>query len=263
MLIMTFTPPKPAADANAAAWLTPRIQWGGEWVTGTVGAGHPAYARIFHPLDDGPNPPRWADVAARHGRTMHPSAQWEHISSTIAPTDTMSRGRGFPGEPEIGNLHPGALAALCTVLRDYTSTPDDCWFAVWDGWSWQHPVAHSVVQATLSGEPATPIQHAPDTQRLDLEAPRFSLPHRDYYLFNGPVEDSTRIGDWVTAQWFDAQSPSIFWPSDHSWCVATEIDFDTTLVGGTPELIDAITGSDQLEALPIAANAPYDDLINV
>jgi hypothetical protein len=259
---MSFTPPAPAVSADPAAWLPSRIEWGDDWVTGTVGTGYQAYARIFHPLDDGPNPPRWADVAAQHGRTMHPSAQWEHISSTVAPTDTMSRGRGFPGEPDIGNLHAEALSSLCTLLRDYTTTPDDCWFAVWDGWGWQHPGAHSVMQATRIGEPAPPVEHASDEKRLNLAAPKFSLPHRDYYLFTGPIDAATRIGDWITATWFDPQSPSIFWPTDLAWCVATEIDFDTTVVGGTRDLIAAISSSTQLEALPIAPDAPYQDLIN-
>jgi hypothetical protein len=243
MLVMSFAPPAPAASADPAAWLTSRIQWGDDWVTGTVGTGYLAYARIFHPLDDGSHPPRWADIATQHGRTMHPSAQWEHISSTVAPTDRTSRSRGFPGEPEIGNLHAEALASLCTLLRNYTATPDDCWFAVWDGWGWQHPGAHTITQATSNGDPAPPIEHAPAAKQLNLSAPKFSLPQRDYYLFNGPVDAATRIGDWITTDWFDPQSPSIFWPTDHAWCVATEIDFDSTLVGGTPDLIAAISSS--------------------
>ena len=263
MRVMSFSPPAPATSADPAAWLTSRIQWGGDWVTGTVGTGYPAYARIFHPLDDGPEPPRWADVAARHGRTMHASARWEHISSTVASTDTMSRGRGFPGEPEIGNLHAEALASLCAVLRRHTTTPEDCWFAVWEGWGWQHRGSQSIMRSTRNGEPAAPIDHASDDRRLDLTAPTFSLPHRNYYLFNGSLEDVTRIGDWVTADWFVPQSPSLFWPTDHAWCVATEVDHDTTLVGGTPDLIAAVCSSPVLEAMPIAPDAPREDLINV
>jgi len=257
---MIFTPPSPAASANPAAWLASRITRGSDWVTSTVGTGYRAYARLFHPLDDGPDAPRWADLAARHGRIMHPSAQWEHISSTVAPADTMSRSRGFPGEPHIGNLHPEALASLCTLLRDHTATSEDCWFAVWDGWGWQHPGAHAILQATRTGEPTTPINDAPESKRLNLAAPKFCLSDRDYCLFHGPVDAATRIGDWVTADWFDPQSPSLFWPADRAWCVATEIDFDSTLIGGTPDLIAAVTSSAHLEALPIA---PYQDLINI
>jgi hypothetical protein len=258
---MTFSPPAPAASADPAAWLTSRIARDGHWVTRTVGSGYEAYARILHPLDDGPDAPRWADVAAQHGRSMHPSAQWEHISSSVAPHDPMSRGdRGFPGSPDIGNLHEEALAALCTLLSDHTMTSDECWFAVWDGWGWQG--ARTAVLFARDGNNGPLIREAAAEKQLDLSASKFSLPARDYYLFAGPVDAATRIGHWVTDDWFDPQSPSIFWPADHAWCVATEIDFDSTLVAGSRELIAAITSSPHLEALPIAPDAPYQDLIN-
>lgn len=34
-----------------------------------------------------------------------------------------------------------------------------------------------------------------------------------------------------------AHSPSILWPDDHGWAIATEIDFDSTLVAGTRALV--------------------------
>lgn len=58
----------------------------------------------------------------------------------------------------------------------------------------------------------------------------FRLPGRTYHLFTGELRDALRIGRWVTAQWFVGQSPSLMWPAEHSWLVATEIDFDSTLV---------------------------------
>lgn len=33
-----------------------------------------------------------------------------------------------------------------------------------------------------------------------------------------------------------AQPPSIRWPDDHAWVLATEIDFGSTLVAGTAAL---------------------------
>jgi hypothetical protein len=53
------------------------------------------------------------------------------------------------------------------------------------------------------------------------------------------------------------------WPADHSWLVATEIDFDSTLVGGPQVLIDALVASAELEVLQIDADAQYEDEINV
>jgi hypothetical protein len=67
-----------------------------------------------------------------------------------------------------------------------------------------------------------PTRPAPVEWQLDLTGPMFSLPGRDYYLFEGEVES-----------WFDPQSPHFCWPADHAWCVATEVDFDSTFIGGS------------------------------
>ncbi|QAY59670.1 hypothetical protein ET475_06465 [Microbacterium protaetiae] len=55
--------------------------------------------------------------------------------------------------------------------------------------------------------------------------------------------------------WFDPASPSIIWPDDHAWVMATEVDFDSTIVAGSPALIDAIVGDPHLEAASIPEDA--------
>ena len=47
-------------------------------------------------------------------------------------------------------------------------------------------------------------------------------------------------------------SVSLFWPADRSWCVATEIDYDSTLVGGSGRLVSDLLATSDLEAWPIA-----------
>jgi hypothetical protein len=44
------------------------------------------------------------------------------------------------------------------------------------------------------------------------------------------------------------EAPNLIWPRDHSWFVASEVDFDSTLIGGRAGLIDAIIESSKLEA---------------
>jgi hypothetical protein len=257
---MTFTPPAVAQSARPAEWVTSRIDVFAEpWVSGMVGPDFRAYARIFHPLDDGPDALRWADVARIRGRTMHAGAQWAQINP--APPE-LRDGRSFPGEPRTGNLDGQALTALCSILASHTDTPARCWFAVWDGWGWQHPGGTTLVRSTDSGELPPPPEMAPHGWQLDLTGPTFALPGRGYRLFGGPVDAATRIGRWVTADWFDPQSPSIFWPEDHRWCVATEVDADTTLIGGSRALVDEVVNSQLLEALPIARHASRLDTVN-
>lgn len=206
-------------------------------------------------------------MAAANGRLMHPSAEWDHISrppGSVIPGHPTGRSSG---EPDWGNLAPVALEVLCNVLAERTNTPDRCWFAVWEGWGWWSPGSTTSVyvsQAAPTGTPLPPIDQAPEEWQLDPRAPRFSMPvGRNYLLYQGAVRDALRIGHWITADWFDPQSPSLFWPDDHAWCVATEIDFDTTLVGGTQQLIDAIVNAAGIEALPIPPDAPIEDTRNV
>ena len=51
--------------------------------------------------------------------------------------------------------------------------------------------------------------------------------------------------------WFVAQSPNLFWPADRSWCVATEIDVDSTVVAGSTALVEAVLARGDLEAWPV------------
>jgi hypothetical protein len=90
-----------------------------------------------------------------------------------------------------------------------------------------------------------------------LAGPRLRLPNRDYLVFRGPLGAARRMGHQVTDDWFDPQSPSLLWPVDRSWCLATEIDFDSTLIGGPRELIDALLQQPDLETWPVT---PTDDL---
>jgi hypothetical protein len=52
----------------------------------------------------------------------------------------------------------------------------------------------------------------------------------------------------LNATWFDPQSPNLLWPQDQSWCLATEIDFDSTLVAGSTHLVEAVLAASDLEA---------------
>lgn len=242
--------------------------WGPHWVTNVVGAGFEAYARLFHPLDDYPGALRWADIARFNGRILHPSAQWAHISAP-APftTEHAQRGRSHPGEPRWGHLSPRALGALCAVLAHHTTTAQHCFFAVWQGCGTLHAgpgvtlTAYLPVNGVLPD--LSPPPPAPAHWQLDLTGPTFTLPGRDrYHLFHGAVEQAVHIGRWDNTTFFTAQSPHFMWPADHTWCVATEIDDDSTIIGGTTALISEVCASAAIEVLPIAPDAPFDDTLN-
>jgi hypothetical protein len=46
-------------------------------------------------------------------------------------------------------------------------------------------------------------------------------------------------------------SPEYIWPSDRSWCLCSDFDFEFSFVGGTQEMVSAILNNDTLEAFQI------------
>lgn len=82
---------------------------------------------------------------------------------------------------------------------------------------------------------------------------------RHYVLFEVGANDFADIAWPGRAPWVGdprwANSPSILWPDDHAWVLATEIDLDSTLVAGTTELIHELMHTPGLEVLPICTDA--------
>jgi hypothetical protein len=81
-----------------------------------------------------------------------------------------------------------------------------------------------------------------------LEGPHVQLPSRDYLLFTGPLAAAPQLGWTDPYGFFFPQSPNLFWPTDHAWCVASEIDLFCTLVAGSEALARALVGNPRLEA---------------
>lgn len=234
-------------DVSVAAWIAERLDPSWRTIASVVPTGFDAYARILHPVQIGDGRARtWGRVAEVTGQTLHPTAQWHAIIGAASPDDRNSE--LWPdGTPDIGNLAPEPLLELCEVLARHTTTPEDCYFAVWEGWGQLHGAR--VWLSSDGGVPAPPLL-TPE----ELAVPRMKLPGRAYHLFQGPL---AAMGDLVRldgTDW-DTQSPALFWPADRSWCVATEIDFDSTLVGASAAAVADVLATGGLEALPVGPDA--------
>lgn len=235
-------------DAAAAGWLDERLTEFDGTVAGVVPGGFAAYARILHPAyRDGAAVP-WREVAAANGRTAHALMQWEQIVGD-------RRAREQPGvwdtAPYEGNVPEAVLEQLAGILRRHTDTPGTCWFGLWEGWG---------DSAVGPGETAG-----------------FKIPDREMLLLTGPLETvcrtSLRPGPWeagaddasvAVAVGPDApaaageplagdpfwRSPNLWWPEDRAWCVATDIDFTYTYVGGSEACVEAVLAANGIEAHP-------------
>lgn len=115
-------------------------------------------------------------------------------------------------DPEVGVAREDeadAVRIALTALAGFTSTPDEGFAAVWEGWG---------------GEPYP-------------QAPRVGIPNRAMLLFTGHVG---ALRDAPALAWYcraDAtyQDPHLVWPQDQAWCLACEVDEEIEFTVGCTE----------------------------
>jgi hypothetical protein len=257
---VSFAGLAPVTDVSVGAWIAPRLCGFGGRVCCVVPSGFAGYARILHPpADEHGDTVSWARVCELTGRIAHPLMQW-HSISTAPQHDADTGGSSWPGTaPEVGNVPPAVLADVLEVVASFTADPSDCYHAVWDGWGWLYGGGGTIVayHESVPRRFRFPPPAPPALPGELLSGPRLRHPHRDYLFLHGPLRAALNIGHHVTVDWRLPQSPSLLWPADRSWLLATEIDFDSTLVGGSAELVAELLQATRLEAWPVRAD---DDL---
>jgi hypothetical protein len=262
-----------SAEIEAADWIAARIDSYKAWTVGSiVPTGFEEYARIFHPAE-GPaeRRVRWAEVAACSGRAMHPHAEFELLAGSRSRVEA-GRASVYEREyePEQGEFPSDLVAALSEVLRRHTDSPDCCWFCIWAGGWISGPGAIGVRVGTppeVNAKIQQQWQAAWDLPfgREALNGPRVRLPGRDYVLLKGPLDAIAEIGEtrkWQGEHYFDVHSPNLWWPNDRAWCVATDIDLDSTYIGGSAALIRDLLGDERFETLQVDASDVRGDTVN-
>lgn len=246
-------------DVSAGLWAVAGV---GGWATvaGQVPDVFPAYGRLFHPAyryvgsaeEAGPDAVadrdqsglmvwrrevRWSEVAEANERVAHPAMEWASITGAYRYLRSDSQQPGIWGRgPDEGMLPLRQLARLAHVLTPHTRTPERCWYAIWEGFG--------------------------DLSYLgSLRPPRLPMPNRDMILLYGPLRTLCEVS--FNESWYREQppefrglfyrSPSLWWPDDRSWCVATDVDLNSTYIGASVDCVQALVGDDQLEVLPVDA----------
>jgi hypothetical protein len=197
-------------------------------VSSLVPDAYPAHGRVFHHARRLSGDVRWAEIAAVADRTLHAGTRFNELVGW--PPDAQGQVPPAPwGAPNDGSLLPDECAAVADVLAGCTSTPDECWVCLWEGFGW------------LS------LKEVPET------TPRVALENRNCLLFRGPVSAATAFR---SEPWF--QSPTLWWPTDRAWCVATEVDGYSTYFAGTALSLHALMGHPSLEVLECGAEQEID-----
>lgn len=252
----------PDADPAEAEW------WDTSWPGGStppavgflVPRGFEAYARVLHPASrDGRDVP-WSTVAEECGTTLHPEAQWWRLAGhrDLDPRGAGPEPHGWSGlEPEVGCLGRSMVEALADVVSRHTVATEATFVAFWVGFSlW--PKAWFGLPTTRRPVRESYLFERPLAEVVTLcaEAPAVA------YALGTPTGSAIALSSagrsWVPTpdeqfesmaahQW---QNPSAWWPADRAWVTSTDIDLDSTLVGGSRALLDDLLADDRLEVLP-------------
>ena len=205
---------------DATEWLVSSLTTFGRTVSSFLPGDLPSYARVYHPFDSND-----ASETLFTWRELAPTDDYLRDGATAA--DFAGR-NGTNSVARVGNLHITVIEVLIEHLKLATTTPELCYFALWDGF----------------GEYLLP----PGV------GPKLELPNRSYDVFYGPVEAArTSLSD---ISW-SHRSANLWWPADHAWCVATEVDLPWTYVGGPRDCIAAILADPRLEAVETNALARW------
>ncbi|QIX27000.1 hypothetical protein ncot_10645 [Nocardioides sp. JQ2195] len=156
---------------------------------------------------------------------------WKRISAASGETlssdtqfDDIRQSLGEEPPAEVGSLDPVSQERLTEILTEWRATQASVFFGWWTG---------SAKVGRLPGVHGAPAYRGP----------------RECVLFESEFDKLAHLATEVGVtpyHWFDASK---------SWLVVTELDFDSTLVAGPSDLIDAITSDTVLEAFETSYSA--------
>ena len=149
----------------------------------------------------------WASIAGG-GSVVDATTQWYDV------VDDRSDGR-----PDEGSLDPETARSLARILRAHTTTPAECFFLVWEGYT------------GLSDDllPAVTIELTPGRSML---------------VFSGDLDDGSESVEGTSR----SRTPLWWVPADGAWLVGNDIYGMNVYVAGTEDAIAQIFADETIEA---------------
>ncbi|MDO5743573.1 MAG: hypothetical protein Q4P23_03820 [Micrococcaceae bacterium] len=271
----------PLPSAAPGSWLRELLAEDFGEPNTVVPRGFDAYARILHPIArDRPKAPdtwatvdgatcadiereagSWAELAAATSNRLGPYTQ----SADILPPRTTEHQEWFTpegwryGQSEEGNLDLDTLARVAMVLSRHTGTTQSGVAAVWEGWgtgsSTPYYPSKAQMRAHRMGSLLRGLRRGGSTGKKQPKPARLELPGRTHQMYEAGVATFTDTrwpskAPWVEHDWAP-QSPSVLWPADHAWVMVTEVDYDSTIVAGSQDLLTELLATDRVEAFAV------------
>jgi hypothetical protein len=266
-------------EVEGGHWISSRLTGPIGSVSTTIPSGFDAYARILHPSTVTRYDPKgngdieedytqeswtWARIAEHTQTVVHPQVQWIRVTGHQYDSLPLPGNRSAD-PPPLGHLAPLILARVMMIAGKHTTTADEVTAALWEGWGITSGsttlFAASVLESETGSEEGRSLQplrpRVDDTlSRLLSQGPFLELPGRRYVLL------STSTAELVDPAWplragmgwterIPRPMPQLIWPADHAWALVSEIDFDSTLVGGTHDFVNEIMNDPAVEAVRV------------
>jgi hypothetical protein len=185
----------------------------------------------------------WQEVAEANGRRIHAGMQWRDVSCPRSTPDEAASDV-WDRPPQVGWLPLRLTEVLCEILAGFTTTPMRCLCGVWEGQSYMVGFRFDENLPRLEVDPG---------RRLIVGVGQLTA------IPKAPLTDGWREPAQVSGRLEAARqyrSPDLWWPEDRAWFVVSDVDLDTTYVGGSAACIAAIISDRRLEALPTTADQP-------
>ncbi|MFT7836900.1 hypothetical protein Q5530_12190 [Saccharothrix sp. BKS2] len=174
------------------------------------------------------------DTSVADWLVRSPTPPMELITLGPAGYDAYARLRFIPDPTAPGRAeadvaitadHPSDLdqaRRALHLLARFTTTPGECYFCVWEGYS------------DIALPPSGPV---------------VTLPHRRYALLRGSLTD---IAGWegVLGAEGPCAPPAFAWPADRGWCFTSDVDPHWAGIGAGRAAVEALVGDPGLDVVP-------------
>lgn len=183
------------------------------------------------------SPASWivsSDVPWARLVTFGPSGFAAYARVRYIPDPTRPGQQEFEADLDASASETEQWRALLQILGSETADPSDCYFGLWDGWGFPESA------------------HRWPTFGVPRDA---QLPLRSFFLFRGALKDAemwgtpTQAGIWSRPEFSGGGTPAFVWPSDHTWCVAADIDPHWSGIGATVPVIERLIADRRLDAV--------------
>jgi hypothetical protein len=188
------------------------------------------------------------------GKSLDASTRWSDLAGADEPLESGKRWSG--GDPFPGPLAGAELKTLGKALFSVDADPHEpCYFGIWSDWSMLsqsagtfkgRPSVAARMETGSQGSVASNISGLSDPKPLGDRFYRVGTARLEQVVCDGVGDELFRELLW---------GPDLFWARDGSWFVHSDVELDSTLVGGDVDLCTAIIAQGDLEALSISVDA--------